>query len=887
MTGDLPYAHLVEDTLAEIAGFAARRPLPVIGSTVALALIAGILAAWLLQINTSTSAMIAQDLPFRQDFFDRNKAFPALENNIIAVVEANDPDVARDATRALVSSLSSQNTLFTDVYSPGVSRFFEEHALLYLPRKDFQTVTDRIQESAGLLEGLARQPSLPGLAGVLGQAAQGGGRGLPDGFATFLDTIRTTAASRLNGKPEPVNWARTLAGGAGSLPGAGPQTRRYFVFMKPTLDFTALEPAKRALDAARQSARNLKVSRAGSVSVSFTGEAAMASEELRTVFNGAWIAALISLTLVTCVLVFGVRSWRLVAASVAMLLTGLLLTAGFAAVTIGELNLISVAFAVLFVGLGIDFAIHFALRFEEEGAIAGHAPEVLEVVAASTGPALLLCTVTTTLAFLAFAPTDFAGMAQLGVISAGGMVIALTLSLTLLPAILAVLPAGKGKPKSALLNWSIPTPGYRIRKPATLVILFVGLVALYTAPSARFDGDPIALKDPDAEAVQVFKRLRVDRETPAYIGELVVRDAREAQESAQRLGELFEVREVVSALSFVPSNQAPRLQKLANLARIFPDKPATAVPNLGRQVRAQALDLLIQALSGLETSDAAADKLKQSALQLRRTAELLKQEAGNAELLRQFELDLFGELPAAIGELKRMLSAQRITVDSLEPELRRRYLSEDGRYRLDILPQEAIKDNLAMRRFVSGIRGAEEHATGWPVEIVKGADVVAKAMLQATGVAALCIAIVLFLALRRIGDVLLVLCPIALAGIFLVAATVAFGIPFNFANVIVLPLLIGLGVDSGIHLVMRAREEFEAAETRELLKTSTPRAVLLSALTTIASFGALAVSAHRGTASMGELLTIAIIFTLVCTLIVLPTLVDWFVRPRQPRRVRR
>ena len=159
-------------------------------------------------------------------------------------------------------------------------------------------------------------------------------------------------------------------------------------------------------------------------------------------------------------------------------------------------------------------------------------------------------------------------------------------------------------------------------------------------------------------------------------------------------------------------------------------------------------------------------------------------------------------------------------------------------------------------------------------------------MLQATGLAALLICLVLFATLRRVRDVLLVLCPIILAGILLVAATVALKIPFNFANVIVLPLLIGLGVDSGIHLVMRAREELDYGRNTELLNTCTPRAVLLSALTTLASFGSLAISAHRGTASMGELLTISIILTLVCTLIVLPTLVDWFVRPprRRPRR---
>ncbi len=886
MAWDNRITHHIAEALALLAGNAARRaPLIVAGYGV-LALVGLAIAVTQLEINTNTNAMIAKDLPFRQDFAELNRSFPALADNFIVVVEADEPETAREAAKSLVISFSDRPDVFKNIYSPGVSAFFDLNALLYMPPARFSALADRVQASAPMLQAVVAEPSLPGLAGLVGGLVNSGAKNIPDGFADFLDSVQSAVGAQISDRAVPVDWRAALAGPK-EQPGdtdikLGP--KRHYIFVQPALDYSALEPAQAAISTAQRLASDPEVTRSGQVKVSFTGEAAMSSEELRTVADGASLAGILSLILVTCVLVFGVRSWRLVVAALSMLIVGLMLTAGFAALSIGHLNLISVAFGVLFVGLGIDFAIHFALRFEEERALPGHAAEVLEDVAAMTGPALLLCTATTTLAFLAFTPTDFAGMAQLGVISAGGMAIAFLLSMTLLPALLALMPGNPGKPSYPLLSWHIRAPGYRIRKHLTVIVLIAGIAAMYVAPSAVFEGDPIALKDPEAPAVKVFKTLSNDRDSPSYIAELVVGNATEARLMSGRLEEVYEVDDVVSALSFVPADQTQRLARMRNLSSIIPEPTSNQLPDRGADARSEAIAGLRASLSALEMLKSAPAEVRTSAQQLRRTIDIyLNAATKSAQRDRELEVSLFSGLFPELRDLRRKLIVERITVDTLDPGLRSRYLSADGQYRLDIMPREAINDDASMRRFVSAVRSAAPHATGAPVEIIGGADVVARAMIQATGVAALLIAVMLFLALRRVGDVILVLLPIMLAGVLLVATTVILGIPFNFANVIVLPLLIGLGVDSGIHLVMRTREEIAAGHQAELLETSTPRAVLLSALTTIASFGSLAVSSHRGTASMGELLTIAIILTLVCTLIVLPTLVDWFLRPRHRR----
>ncbi|MBT6116506.1 MAG: MMPL family transporter, partial [Rhodospirillaceae bacterium] len=208
--------------------------------------------------------------------------------------------------------------------------------------------------------------------------------------------------------------------------------------------------------------------------------------------------------------------------------------------------------------------------------------------------------------------------------------------------------------------------------------------------------------------------------------------------------------------------------------------------------------------------------------------------------------------------------------------LLRRYVAENGLSRVEVEPAEDIMDPGALRRFVGAVRTVAPDATGSPVLLLEAGDAVTGAMRQATVTALVVIALLLVVLLRSLRDTLLVLAPLLLAGALTGAASVLFSLPFNYANVIVLPLLLGLGVASGIHLVFRARDE---GMGRPLLSTSTPRAVVFSALTTMASFGSLVVSSHKGTASMGELLTVAIGFTLLSTLVVLPALLAAFGRP--------
>ena len=292
MAWDKRITHHIAEALALLAGNAARRaPLIVAGYGV-LAMVAFAIAVTQLEINTNTNEMIARDLPFRQDFAELNKSFPALADNFIAVVEADDPETAREAAKSLVISFAGRPDIFKNIYSPGVSAFFDLHALLYMPSARFNAMADRVQSAAPMLQAVAGEPSLPGLAGLLGGLASSGAKDVPAGFADFLGSVQSVLTAQISGRSSPLDWQAALTGpkeGSGDTDiKLGP--KRHYIFVQPVLDYSALEPAQVAISAAQRLASDPEVTRSGQVKVSFTGEAAMSSEELRTVADGTSLA---------------------------------------------------------------------------------------------------------------------------------------------------------------------------------------------------------------------------------------------------------------------------------------------------------------------------------------------------------------------------------------------------------------------------------------------------------------------------------------------------------------------------------------------------------------------------------------------------------------------
>ena len=842
-------------------------------TVVAMALVlAGICiggAGAFLTINTETGRMIDQELPFRQRFAELLQAFPQLDETLVVVVEADDSDAATAAARSVADAFRSRSELYSDVYAPEVDPYFEANGLLYLSLPELQEMAGRLQAGVPLLVPLARDPTLRGLSQflqIIAYSAQQGAN--PADFNPFLAEVERVFKATDAGERTSMDW-----GGFLMPAGDDRQKARKFISIKPVLDYSSLEPAEAALDEARRIIADVTQD---DVHIRLTGDAVVSAEELRSVADGAALASIISLVLVSFVLVFGVRSWRLVTAALVTLVIGLAWTAGIATVTIGYLNLISVAFAVMFVGLGIDFAIHFCLRYEEEIRRGMPMPVAFANTADGVGGALAVCTGAAAVGFLAFTPTSFVGMAQLGIISAAGMIIAFITSITVLPAILALLPLPAPEPGKSVPSLSVGR-FEAWRRPAVIATLVVCTAAVFFLPQVRFDGDPINLKDPDTESVKTFLELSGDDDTSPYLGQVLVEGDEEANRLAAALTELPEVSRVITIFSFLPDDQDQKLPLVQEARTAMGQVPVQPIGDIGNEARHGALQKMVGTLGAL--AQLPSESFSEAATRLQKEVSgYLERHAAKAEDLVALEQAMFREMAPTITGLSTALAARPVSITTLPASVRDRYISQDGLLRLEVFPSSNISDQEKMRAFSDAVLGVAPTATGSPIEVTGAADVVVEAMLQATAIAGTLIALVLILSLRRLVDVLLVLIPIALAGTLTLAATVWLDTPFNFANVIVLPLLIGLGVAGGVHLVVRSRIS-RAGVT--LFETNTPRAVLLSALTTIGSFASLATSSHRGMASMGVLLTISIIFTLICTLIVLPQLIRWLTDRRE------
>ena len=855
------------NAFGRIAGFSALHAGKVLTGWLVLAILSMVLAFTSLQINTDPGKMIASDLGFRKLFTDFTRSFPANDNNFIVVVEAADGKQAREASRALVESFASRKDLFSDVYAPGLGAFFDRYGILYLPRSEINNIVDRTRQSGELLKLLTASPNLAGLARVLEQVAPAIAVGKsPDSIAGFLHETKKTVTARIENRSALLDWAATVTGTIGQEP------ERWFISVKPVLDFSEIDPSEVALNEAKKIIADPEITRSGAVKISLTGEAALNGEEFQSVTQGAALAGIVSFVLVTIVIWLGMPVTRLIIPALSLLILGFMVNVGFATVAIGSLNMISVAFAVLFIGLGIDYAIHTVLRYWEERIRGRENLPAIAAAAHHAGPALALCTVTTSLAFLAFVPGDFVGMAQLGIIAAAGIVVALLASLTLIPAVLAKMNI---KPKEKHLRPTpvLPKPVWQhLRLGTTVFTVLVAIAAIVLLPDVRFDGDPVNLKDPTAPSVVAFKELLKSQPGEAYAAQIIVKDAETAEKLVPRLQQLDSVKSVRWADSFLPALQEVKLRKLALLRGVIPTGHLQVVDITPAQ-RRKALADIEAALLKIELTKNASKKLRFEAATLRRSLVVLNSpKPASDETLLLLEHDMFLQLPGLLQKLAAMAVTEPLDIQTLDVDIAKRYVTGDGRWRLEVIPRDDLGDEKALRAFVADVRQIAPNVTGTPVEITGAADVVSQAMKMATVIAFALVLLVLIPVLRSAVSIILVLAPLILSALLLLAYTVIFKSPFNFANVIVLPLLLGLGVDSAIHYVMRARED---GAKRQVVDTTTPRAVLISAMTTIGSFGTLWLSSHKGTSSMGELLTIAIIITLITTLIVLPQFIAW------------
>ncbi|HEY0184794.1 MAG TPA: MMPL family transporter, partial [Rhodopila sp.] len=666
-------------------------------------------------------------------------------------------------------------------------------------------------------------------------------------------------ADALAGHPKPLSWETLLGGGLSEL--AGPY---HFVLVQPHQDFGALQPGGAATQAMRDIIAQLTYVKAGDAHVRITGQVALADEEFATVAQGAVEGLLGSLVLITLWLFLAVHTWRLIVPILMTLVLGLMLTVLFAAVAVGTLNLVSVGFGVLFVGIAVDFAIQFSVRYREFRFETGDAAAAMTATARRVGVQILIAALATAAGFLAFVPTAFSGVAELGLIAGAGMIMAFICTLAFLPAAITLFrPPGEAAEVGFAFAAKIDPVIVQRRIPILVVFALLAVGAVAVSPWLAFDSDPLDTKNPDTEAMRTLRDLINNPLTNPYTIDVLAPNAAAARDVGDKLAKLPTVSGVISINSFVPEDQAQKLAVIADANTILAPTLAphgTATPVTAEEIRMAAKAALAQ----IEPALAKLPKGHPLAL----IADDLRQmQAASDEMLMAANAALTRFLPIQLGHLRTALTAEPVTLSSIPADFARDWLLPDGRARVQVNPKPEAQNPQGLRTFVQQVTAVAPDAGGSAVTITATADTIVGAFRDAAVYAVIAIAVILLGLLRRVLDAALVLAPLLMSALLTLLIAVLLPLPLNFANIIALPLLLGVGVSFNIYFVMNWR-----AGQQHPLGSATARAILFSALTTGTAFGSLALSAHPGTASMGKLLLISLACTLLASLVFIPAL---------------
>jgi len=841
---------------------------------VVLAVASGYYASQHFVINTDINTLISDKMDWRQRDVQFDKAFDQ-DATILAVVEAPTPELTTSAAAALEARLRDDKKNFVSMQPLGSGEFFEKNGLLFLPTDEVAKLTSQFESAAPLIEIMAGDPSIRGLTGALETGLAGVKRGEVklDNTARPFNLIAQTVEDVVNKGNANFSWHALV-----SDKPLSDSDKRAFIEFKPVIDYSALQPGKEAADAIRKAAADVDFAGKYQARVRLTGPIPIANEEYATVQDGAIVNGIGTLVVVLIILWLALHSAKIIFAVFINLFVGLSITTAVGLWLVGSLNLLSVAFAVLFVGLGVDFGIQFSVRYRSERFKNDNLVEALLEGARRSAVPLSLAAMATAAGFLCFLPTDYKGISELGEIAGAGMLIAFFSSITVLPAILKLInPPGESEP----VGYAFLAPVDRFLEDhrvaivaGTLAIAIAGLPLLYFM---KFDFNPMNLRNPKAESIATFLDLRRDPNTGANAVNVLTHSEADARQIVAKLEKLPEVAQVRSLDSFVPDDQPAKLKLIAQGAKVL--NPA---------LNPDSIDAAPSDEENVESLKSATDNLRRTAGEdkgpgataSRRLADALEKLANASEATRNKAQAVFVDpLQVVLAQLRNAMQAQPISLQTLPPEIVSAWKAKDGLIRVQALPKGDPNDNDNLRRFASAVLAAEPTAVGGPVSILKSGDTVVEAFTHAGIYALVVIALLLWITLGRFTDVLMTLVPLLVAGAVTMEICVLIGLPLNFANIVALPLLLGIGVAFKIYYIVAWR-----SGRTNLLQSSLTRAIFFSALTTATAFGSLWLSSHPGTSSMGKLLALSLVTTLAAVLLFQPALMG---KPRHitPRDV--
>ena len=858
-----------------------------IGVAIGLAVVS-VWVAWArLSFETSPLHLLPRGQSYVARYRDYSKDFGELDELIIVVRGRSLPESQAFAAR-LVAELGAGPIAFNHLAYRVSGDSLAGRALLYLSVSELRDLREQLFDHQAFVESFVAAPGLVNLLeGTNRQLAETlVGRffdlGLQDGATTkadlrFLTTLLTELRAAITrSRIADTPWSAMLPIGD-SDPDAGyflsDDKRLLFILADPVGGSGGFTNDRAAIQEIRERIAGLRAAFPG-VEAGVTGGPALSNDEMLIAFQDSRLATVLAFALTLGLLLVAFRRLREPLVMLAVLALSLVWSLGVIALTVGHLTVFSVMFISIVIGLGIDYGIYVLFRWDEEVALGAAQIEALEVMAARTGPGVLLGALTAAATFYALIATDFHGVQELGFIAGSALIASFVAMVTVFPALLVLLPP---RPPAATPSREAAIVALFTRRPAVLLVGagVLTLFSLWSACTVGFDYNLLHLQADGTESVVWERRIIESQGRSSFAGLDSATSLPELERKHLAFKRLPSVSSVDSALLFIPDDQAEKLKIVGDIEPLLAPLRLGPAPALSVQALTDALERLERRLrlASVDTSReapgsplAALQAQLAQLLGILRTADPREAQASLDSYQSQLARD-FGE---KLGLLQKNLQTRLVTVADVPVELRRKFVSAGGRLLIRVNPKVDVWDREGAARFVNELRSVDAGVTGTPVISYESIRRMEDAYRLGTLYALVLVSVISVAMIRRLRETLLALTPLVLGPLWALGLMNLFGFQLNLANVWGVPLIVGASAEYGLNIVTRAMEA--RAYGGPVLARSTILAVAFNGLSTITGFGSLLVAHHRGIWSLGLLLTCGSVASLIAALVVLPAL---------------
>ncbi|MFN0053352.1 MAG: MMPL family transporter [Planctomycetales bacterium] len=877
---------LMERFLRLVIGTAARFP----WLTLLVALASASLAVWYtsehLQFKISRADLIDPQTSYHQRWLNYTREFGDVSEDMVVVVEGPSARTIQQAVDDLGVRLEQEPEHFRNVlYKVDLSRL-KSKALQFSSPEQLQMILRQLDEFSPLL----RHFELLSLKGFFRELryALARSQGLPPEQAARMtepllqQTILLVSSLDRFSRDQTTYESPWLGLASGDIGRLDAEFRdRYLMNDQETMGFVQVQSANPAadfngaapaIDRLRELMGEVERRHTG-VRLGLTGIPVLESDEMRDSQTAMTRASILSFVGVAILLVLGLRGVRYPVLAIVMLAVGMAWSFGLTTWMVGHLNILSVSFAAMLIGLGIDFAIVFLERYIELRHNGLSLQEAILGTAESIGPGTVTAAVTTSAAFFVAVLTDFAGVAELGLIAGGGILLCMASAFLVLPALLALADRNRGPAMIASPfegNWFRRMVSRHPALIGTLTSLAIAAIGMHGF-KVRYDYNLLHLQADGLDSVETQKRIFDQSDRSLLFAVSLAENPRQVAELKKKFEALPTVHHVEELAAMLPRHDTQETQLLvqavnAELSQLPARPPAPR--NVGPKSIGEELERLESELEGAPSPLAAVARgtIDQFLDRLHALGE--ESEQGQARLLREYQARLAADLLLRLKGLEGISDVAPVSPDDLTPSLVNRFLSPQGKWLLQVYPASPIWDIGPLEKFITDVRSVDPEATGTPLQTFEASRAIKQSYERAGLYALAAVVLLLLFDFQHVGHCLLALLPPAVGAAAMFGIMGYCGVSLNPANMIVLPLIIGIGVDGGVHVV----HDYRSQNRRYAISGSVFSAILLNSTTTMVGFGSMLIAHHRGLYSLGLVLTIGVGSCLTVALILLPAI---------------